>query len=277
MSQTDLNVTVWRAGDHVSEYDSRILEPAEVLLLVRYREAFSGRVLDVGCGAGRLLGYLVSLSATAVGVDISPAMVETCRRRFPGIDVRVADLEDLSRSLEGPFDVVLMSDNVLDVVDDARRRAVFADVRGLLADHGLLVFSSHNLARWERAVPAGAGAGAGPRAAVAARLGRARSLPRQLLHRSPAWMLNAVVRLPRRRANRRRLGPMQQRAADHAVVNDEAHDYSLLHYYIARRDQERQLAELGYDLVDVLEFNGASVPAGSDGVGPSLYYVATVR
>lgn len=273
MSQTDLNAAVWRAGDHVSEYDSRILEPAEVLLLVRYREAFSGRVLDVGCGAGRLLGYLVSLSPNVVGVDISPEMVETCRRRFPGVDVRVADLEALPRCVEGPFDVVLMSDNVLDVFDDARRRTVFTGVRELLADRGLLVFSSHNLARWEDAAPAGAGAWA----AAAARLGRGRSLLRQLGNRSPVWMVDALVRVPRRRSNRRRLGPLQQRAADHAVVNDEAHDYSLLHYYIARRDQERQLAELGYELVDVLEFDGASVPAGRDGVGVSLYYVARAR
>jgi SAM-dependent methyltransferase len=279
MPQTDLNAAVWRAGNHVSEYDSRILEPAEVLLLVRYREAFSGRVLDVGCGAGRLLGYLASLSATAVGVDISPAMVDACRRRFPGADVRVADLEDLPRFLEGPFDVVLMSDNVLDVFDDARRRAVLADIRGLLADRGLLVFSSHNLARWERAASVGVGAtaGVGAGAGSGARLGRARSLLRRLLHQSPAWMLNALVRLARRRSNRRRLGPMQHRAADHAVVNDEAHNYSLLHYYIARGDQERQLADLGYDLIDVLEFDGASVPAGADGVGASLYYVATAR
>ena len=150
MSQTDLNAAVWRAGRHVSDYDSRVLEPAEVLLLVRYREAFSGRVLDVGCGAGRLLGYLVSVSAEPIGIDISPAMVETCRRRFPGVDARVADLEALPDSVPGPFDVVLMSDNVLDVFDDDRRRAALAAIRGLLSDKGLIVFSSHNLARWEQ-------------------------------------------------------------------------------------------------------------------------------
>jgi SAM-dependent methyltransferase len=273
MSQTDVNAAVWRAGGHVSEYDSRVLEPAEVLLLVRYREAFSGRVLDVGCGAGRLLGYLVSVSAEPIGIDISPAMVETCRRRFPGVDARVGDLEALSGSVQGPFDVVLMSDNVLDVFDDARRRAVLAGVRGSLSDQGLIVFSSHNLARWEHTVTAPA-ATAAPGQAAVARLGQLGSRLRQLANRSPVWMLNALVRLPRRRSNRRRLGAMERRAADHAIVNDEAHDYSLLHYYIARDGQARQLAELGYELLDVLEFDGAPVPPGHDGVGHSLYYVA---
>jgi SAM-dependent methyltransferase len=271
MSQADLNAAVWRAGGHVAEYDSRVLEPAEVLLLVRYREAFQGRVLDVGCGAGRLLGYLLSLGGDVVGVDISPAMVERCRRRFPGADVRVADLETLPHSVDGPFDVVLMSDDVLDVLDDTRRRAVLGQLLGLLAPAGVVVFSSHNLAYRERSAPPT------PTRAAAGRLARLRTRLSQLANRSPVWMLNAAVRLPRRRRNRRRLRPLQRRAVDHAIVNDEAHDYSLLHYYISRADQERQLGQLGYELVDVLEFDGDSVGPGADGLGPTLYYVAKAR
>jgi SAM-dependent methyltransferase len=271
MVPEDVNTAVWRAAAHVSEYDSRVLEPVEILLLARYREKFSGRVLDVGCGAGRILGYLLSLGADAVAIDIAPAMVERCRQRFPGADVRVGDLETLPNSVDGPFDVVLMSDNVLDVLNDSRRRAVLGELPGLLAPGGLVVFSSHNLARWERAAPPESGQ------VAPARLGQVGDRARQLANRSPVWMLDAVVRLPRRRFNRRRLGPLQHRAADHAIINDEAHDYSLLHYYISRADQERQLDQLGYALVDVLELDGDPVAPGTEGRGPSLYYVATVR
>jgi SAM-dependent methyltransferase len=268
MAQADLNAAVWSSGRFLSEYDNTRLEPAEVLILARNREAFAGRVLDVGCGAGRILGYLVALSSDVHGVDISSRMVEHCRDRFPGVDVRVGDLATLSQSVAGPFDAVLLSDNVLDVFEDAARRAVLADVRGLLAPGGLAVFSSHNLARWERAPDSGSEPAIWPRVSFVAR---------KLASRSPLWMLDAAVRIPRRRANRRRLAPMQYRAADHAVVNDEAHDYGLLHYYISRADQERQLSELGFSLLDVLEFGGESVPPGDDGQGPSLYYVATPR
>lgn len=271
MAQGDVNAAVWRAGAHVSEYDSRVLEPVEVLLLARYREKFSGRVLDVGCGAGRILGYLLSLGADAVAIDISPAMVERCRQRFPGGDVRVADLETLPSSVDGPFDVVLMSDNVLDVLDDSRRRAVLGELAGLLAPGGLVVFSSHNLAHCEGSAPPESGQ------AASARLREVGARLRQLANRSPVWMLDAAVRLPRRRSNRRRLGPLEHRAADHAIINDEAHDYSLLHYYISRTDQELQLDQLGYSLVDVLQFDGDPVAAGAEGRGPSLYYVATPR
>jgi SAM-dependent methyltransferase len=270
VAQADLNAAVWKTGRLLAEYDNRQLVPAEVVILARYREAFTGRVLDVGCGAGRILGYLVQLGADAHGVDISSAMVEHCRHRFPGVDVQVGDLAHLSATAKGPFDAVLLSDNVLDAFDDAGRRTSLADVRSLLAPAGLAVFSSHNLAHWERTPDSG-----GPPSQPL--WSRLTSIAHKLASRSALWMFNAIVRLPRRRANHRRLAPMQYRAADHAVVNDAAHDYGLLHYYVRRADQQLQLEQLGFQLVECLEFEGATVPSGQDGVGPSLYYVATAR
>lgn len=263
--QADVNATIWRSGHFLAEYDRRSLEPAEVLILVRHRDAFCRRVLDVGCGAGRILGYLVRLEADAHGVDISERMVEHCRRRFPEADVRVGDLGRLGEAVEGPFDVILLSDNVLDVFDDARRRQVLADVRTLLMPGGLLVFSSHNLTAVDTSPPTGGRAEASWWSAVIDQLNR-----RPLL-----WLIRSIVRLPRRRANRQRLAPLEHRGADHAVINDAAHDYSLLHYYISRRAQEGQLHELGYRLLEVLEFDGTRVADGEDGRGGSLYYVAT--
>src|SRR5205809_5074971 len=41
----------------------------------------SGRVLDVGCGAGRHLLYLGRRGHDVVGIDVSPGALEVCRRR----------------------------------------------------------------------------------------------------------------------------------------------------------------------------------------------------
>jgi SAM-dependent methyltransferase len=242
-----------------------VLKPAEVLVLVRYRDLFTRRVLEVGCGAGRILGYLVALGADAHGIDLSSDMVDYCRQAYPGAEVGVGDLGELGASTSGAYDVVLAADNVLDVFGDAERRRVLGDLRDLLAPSGLLVFSSHNLAHLDpgRQAPAGKGGRPSPGA-----------LARKLVDRPPARVLEGAVRLPRRRSNRRRLSALEYRGADHAVINDVAHDYGLLHYYIRRDDQGRQLAALGLELIESLELEGGSVAPGSDGAGSSLYYVA---
>jgi SAM-dependent methyltransferase len=240
-----------------------VLTPAEVLILVRYRDQFAGRVLEVGCGAGRVLGYLVLLGGDVHGVDLSSDMVDYCRRVYPGAEVRVGDVGALRASTNGAYDIVLAADNLLDVFGDAERRRVLGDLRDLLAPSGVLVFSSHNLAHLDPGPRAGAAERPSPGAAV-----------RRLIDRSPSRVLDGAVRLARRRSNRRRLSALQYRGADHAVINDVAHDYGLLHYYIRREDQGRQLAALGLELVECLELEGGSVVPGSDGTGSSLYYVA---
>jgi SAM-dependent methyltransferase len=51
------------------------------------------RVLDIGCGTGTLLETVVAAGAEAVGVDISPAMVEAASRRVPDATGVVADAQ----------------------------------------------------------------------------------------------------------------------------------------------------------------------------------------
>jgi SAM-dependent methyltransferase len=260
-AQAEINARLWSAGQFVKAYDNPNLLPAEALILSRYREAITGRVLDLGCGAGRILGYLVLLGADAHAIDISPQMVEHCRRRFPGTDVRVGDLADLKATVDGPFDAVLMSDNLIDVFDDAQRRRVLADLGELLAPGGLLVFSSHNLDHWDDA--------------ARARSSRLKDAALAAARRSPVGWVRTAVGFPAGLRNRRRLRSLQYREGDHAVVNDVAHNYALLHYYIGRVAQERQLAEVGLAVVEVLEADGLAVPAGAAGHSPWLYYIAT--
>ena len=242
-----------------------MLKPAETLLLVRYRDQFSGRVVELGCGGGRLMGYLVKIARQAEGIDVSPSMVGYCQAAFPEAQVAEGDVRHLSDCLSDVYDVVLASDNILDILDDTERRRVLGELRDRLAPGGLLVFSTHNLAFMD--FPPASGAGSTDRARSGARLAKA-------LNTSPAAAARGVARLRRERSNRRRLAALQYRAADHAVLNDEAHEYALLHYYIRRDDQERQLQSLGLELRECLELDGAAVSTGHDGAGPSLYYVA---
>lgn len=68
-----------------------------------------GRVLDIGCGAGRHSLYLQERGHEVVGIDVSPNAVQVCRNR--GLtDVRELDIQSLSE-LEGSFDTIVMLGN----------------------------------------------------------------------------------------------------------------------------------------------------------------------
>jgi len=65
-----------------------------------------GRILDIGCGAGRMMLYMMQKGMDVTGVDISPLAVEVCRKR--GLKkVEVLPITQVNSSL-GVFDTILL-------------------------------------------------------------------------------------------------------------------------------------------------------------------------
>ena len=98
------------------------------------------RVLDVGCGTGTLLVAALASGVDAVGVDISPAMVEAARRRVPTATVVAADAQtaDLLAVAPGaPFDRVVSRFGVMFF---AEPEAAFANIRSATAPGARLAF-----------------------------------------------------------------------------------------------------------------------------------------
>src|SRR4051794_27644209 len=62
------------------------------------------RVLDIGCGWGPLLAFIRRRGGTGVGVTLSSAQAEACRRN--GLDARLEDGLKVSRESIGGFDAV---------------------------------------------------------------------------------------------------------------------------------------------------------------------------
>ncbi len=78
-----------------------------------------GRVLDVGCGAGRAALYLQRRGLVCVGVDNSPLAVRVCKLR--GLKhARLMAAGRLSRAL-GVFDTILMLGNNFGLAGDPTR------------------------------------------------------------------------------------------------------------------------------------------------------------
>ena len=80
-----------------------------------------GRVLDAGCGPGRVGSELAARGHTVVGVDVDPVLIDAALADHPGPTWLVGDLAELdlpAQDVAEPFDVVLCAGNVLTFVAD---------------------------------------------------------------------------------------------------------------------------------------------------------------
>jgi SAM-dependent methyltransferase len=235
-AQARVNDALW-SRDLVHLYATDALRPVERMLIDEYGADLTGRVLELGCGAGRLTAPLAELSDRVTALDVSPAMVRATAARCPTVTVVVADLRALPPL--GPFEAVVAGANVIDVLGDESRLRLLSDLRALLVPGGLLLLSSHNLgAATERA------------------------LRLSVLARGRRHLISSAARLPWWWWNRRQRRRFEWRAADTAVLNDVSHDYQALHYYVTRDAMQRQLEAAGFELVDCRDLDGGVVPPG---------------
>ncbi|HET9423514.1 MAG TPA: DUF480 domain-containing protein [Nocardioides sp.] len=83
-------------ADHLADELDHL--PFESWLLRRVAElAGNHPVVEVGCGPGHVTHFLAEAGVRATGMDLTPAMVEEARRRFPDGDYVVGDLRSLMR------------------------------------------------------------------------------------------------------------------------------------------------------------------------------------
>ena len=129
------------------------LTPPERFCLSLAKGGPDSSVLDVGVGAGRTTGPLREMFGRYVGVDYSERMIDSARKNFPSVDLRVMDARDLG--LDSSFDCIIFSYNGIDVIDFSERDLVFASIYQLLKDGGVFIYSTKSLAykrvkSWQR-------------------------------------------------------------------------------------------------------------------------------
>jgi hypothetical protein len=73
--------------------------------------------------------------------------------------------------------------------------------------------------------------------------------------RTPRDLAANLFFTPRRIRNHLRLRRLQRVESDYALINDNAHDYALLHYYITPQAQVKQLEARGFAVLEVLDLD----------------------
>ena len=98
------------------------------------------RVLDAGCGPGRLGGELHRRGHDVVGVDVDPALIAAAVEDHPGPEWLVGDLStfDLTADHE-PFDLAVLAGNVLLFVAPATEPLVLERVAAHVVPGGRIV------------------------------------------------------------------------------------------------------------------------------------------
>ena len=146
-----MTVNLWSDAAHAESYlehRKRIPRRDEGYgVLLEFLPERVGRVLDLGCGDGEVVGRVLEArpDAQAVAADFSAEMLRRVRERFvEALNVTIVE-HDLDAPLPGDwgtFDVVVSAFAIHHVVDE-RKRALYAEVYDRLAPGGVFLNLEH--------------------------------------------------------------------------------------------------------------------------------------
>ncbi len=246
----DINKAAYATEEVVDWYDDLdfTLKPEAVILEKITPVIRDKRLLDIGVGAGRTTRLLLEISRDYTGIDYTPSFAELAQKKYPAAKILCCDARDLSVFDDQSFDFVQFSFNAIDYMVHEDRMKALEEICRVLKPNGLFMFSTHNRDYkyfdkfpWQE--------------------GRF-----DLNHLKSC--LYTFLHLPKHY----RMKKHEVRTDNYAIINDTAHGFSLLAYYISLAEQVKQLEEAGFGEVEAFDMEGN--PAAGDTNFPWTYYLA---
>ena len=123
--------------------DELAAKPLDRAMLAAFAEVVraggAGPVADVGCGPGRVTGYLNDLGLPVFGIDLSPEMIAVARRTYPGLRFEVGSMLALDLP-DAALGGVLAWYSLIHIPDE-RVPEAFAEFYRVLAPGGLVLLA----------------------------------------------------------------------------------------------------------------------------------------
>ena len=104
------------------------------------------RILDAGCGPGRVGAVLHACGHDVVGVDVDPELIAAAKQDHPGPTWLVADLSALNLAAQGQgelFDAAVIAGNVLAFVAPGTEQQVLTQIAQQLRPDAFAVAGFH--------------------------------------------------------------------------------------------------------------------------------------
>ncbi len=255
-----MNEDVWRSSRVLDIFARREgwIDRGEAALFERALQENGRRpILDVGVGGGRTIPILQPETEQYVAVDYLDEMVALAASSHPGARVERADARNLAQFSDGAFGAVFFSFNGIDGVPHEDRARVYGAVMRVLAPGGVFAYSTHNLDHccagcppWDRGW---LDLENGPRAAAV-----------------------ALIRLPRRARNYRRLRGRATRGDGWGLLVGSGYDFTVLWHHVTLERERTALLQAGFEAnVGIYDDSGSPLSAGEGSGGvPWLYVIA---
>jgi ubiquinone/menaquinone biosynthesis C-methylase UbiE len=249
----EINKSAYAADDVVGWYEHLdfILEPEAAILKKIAPVIRNKKLLDIGIGAGRTTKFLLEISQDYTGIDYTAGIAELAQKKYPAAKILCLDARDLAVFESELFDFVLFSFNAIDYMAHEDRVKALKEFYRVLKPGGFFMFSTHNRDyQYFDKFPWQEGK---------FDAGHLKSCLYTFLH------------LPKHY----RMKKHEVRTDRYAIINDSAHGFSLLAYYISHDEQVKQLSEAGFLEVEAYDMDGN--PTGQDTQFPWIYYLARRR
>jgi 2-polyprenyl-6-hydroxyphenyl methylase/3-demethylubiquinone-9 3-methyltransferase len=131
----------WSRRDAPPDHDPTTPARKRGLLesLHRFGVPQSGRILDLGCGAGEFSQFIANAGYRPVGIDIAEAAIDRARREHPQLEFRVMNADLTIPANPAEFDAV-WSTEVIEHVFDVHLH--FCEINRVLRDGGVCILTT---------------------------------------------------------------------------------------------------------------------------------------